>query len=37
VSFPWQAGDAMFVDNFLVAHGRAPFTGDREVQVALFA
>lgn len=37
VSFAWQAGDVMFVDNFAVAHGRSPFTGAREVQVALFA
>ena len=35
VAFPWQAGDVMFVENKLVAHGRAPFTGQREVQVAL--
>lgn len=35
IAFPWQAGDVMFVENKLVAHGRAPFTGKREVQVAL--
>jgi alpha-ketoglutarate-dependent taurine dioxygenase len=37
VSFPWETGDVMFLDNFSVAHGRSPFTGRREVQVALFA
>jgi alpha-ketoglutarate-dependent taurine dioxygenase len=35
IAFPWQAGDVMFVENKLVAHGRHPFTGQRDVQVAL--
>lgn len=35
IVFQWEPGDVMFVENKLVAHGRAPFTGAREVQVAL--
>jgi hypothetical protein len=32
---PWSSGDVMLVDNIAVAHGRRPFTGDREVLVAM--
>jgi alpha-ketoglutarate-dependent taurine dioxygenase len=35
VSFPWQAGDILMVDNMLVAHGREPYTGHRQVVVAM--
>ncbi len=35
VAFPWQAGDVLMLDNYLVAHGRNPFTGDRKVIVAM--
>lgn len=35
VAFPWQAGDVMFVDNVICAHGRNTFTGARDIQVAL--
>lgn len=35
VVFPWQAGDVMVLDNTLVMHGRKPFTGRREVLVAM--
>ena len=35
VSFPWHAGDVMIVDNIYTAHGRNPYTGQRDVQVAL--
>lgn len=32
---PWQAGDLMLVDNIRTAHGRDPYSGPREVLVAL--
>ena len=31
VRFPWAPGDVLAIDNMLVAHGRAPFTGQRLV------
>lgn len=34
VSYPWQAGDFLILDNMLVAHGRTPFTGERTTLVA---
>jgi hypothetical protein len=34
-SFPWNNGDVMILDNLQVAHGRNPFSGGREVVVAL--
>ena len=34
-AFPWQKGDAVLVDNMLVAHGRHPFEGDRRILVAM--
>jgi len=37
VSFDWQAGDVMMLENKFTAHGRTPFKGDqRDVQVMLF-
>ncbi len=27
---PWQTGDVVLLDNFLVMHGRRPFTGTRK-------
>ena len=35
VSFPWQRGDVLLVDNVLAAHARNPFTGERKILVAL--
>lgn len=35
VSFRWQAGDLLMLDNMLVAHARAPFKGPRRVVVAM--
>ena len=35
VTFNWAAGDILLIDNMLVAHGRRPFTGPREVLVAM--
>ncbi len=35
VAFPWQAGDVLFLDNMLVAHGRSPYEGQRRVVVAM--
>jgi alpha-ketoglutarate-dependent taurine dioxygenase len=35
VSFPWQERDILMLDNMLVAHSRAPYTGSRRVLVAM--
>jgi alpha-ketoglutarate-dependent taurine dioxygenase len=34
-AFPWQARDVLLIDNMAVAHGRAPFSGSRQVLVAM--
>lgn len=35
VAFPWSSGDVLLIDNYRAAHGRNPFRGERDVQVAL--
>ncbi len=35
VSFPWQAGDIVMLDNMLAAHSRNPFIGPRKIVVAM--
>lgn len=37
VAFPWSSGDVLLIDNFRVGHGRNPFKGARDVQVAMVA
>lgn len=35
MSFPWQSGDVMLLDNMQMAHGRKPFSGSRKVVASL--
>lgn len=35
VSFRWESGDVLMLDNMLAAHARAPFKGPRKVVVAM--
>jgi alpha-ketoglutarate-dependent taurine dioxygenase len=35
VMFQWQKGDLLMLENMLVAHGRAPFKGERKIVVAM--
>jgi alpha-ketoglutarate-dependent taurine dioxygenase len=34
VVFPWRKGDVLAIDNYVVAHGRLPYSGSREIAVA---
>lgn len=33
--FPWHRGDFLVVDNMLVSHGRAPYSGARKILVSM--
>jgi alpha-ketoglutarate-dependent taurine dioxygenase len=35
VSFAWQKGDILMLDNMLTAHGRNPYVGPRKILVAM--
>lgn len=35
ITFSWQPGDLLMLDNMLTAHGRAPFTGNRKILVGM--
>ncbi|WP_016951655.1 TauD/TfdA family dioxygenase [Anabaena sp. PCC 7108] len=35
IAIKWQKGDILMLDNMLVAHGRKPFTGARQVVVGM--
>ena len=35
ISFTWEKGDILMIDNMLVAHGRESFQGDRKIVVAM--
>ncbi|MBW4649607.1 MAG: amino acid adenylation domain-containing protein [Kastovskya adunca ATA6-11-RM4] len=35
ISFPWQKGDILMLDNLLAAHSRNPYVGSRKIVVAM--
>jgi alpha-ketoglutarate-dependent taurine dioxygenase len=35
ISFPWQQGDILLIDNMLTSHARAPYAGERRILVTM--
>ena len=35
ISFPWEKGDIVILDNMAMAHSRMPYDGDRKILVAM--
>lgn len=35
ISFPWQVGDILMLDNMLTAHARNPYQGSRQIYVSM--
>src|SRR5262249_24836775 len=35
VTFAWERGDVLLLDNIMVAHGRAPYSGARRILVGM--
>ncbi|MGB3182830.1 MAG: TauD/TfdA family dioxygenase [Cyclobacteriaceae bacterium] len=35
ITFPWQKGDMLLLDNMLMGHSRNPYEGDRKILVAM--
>ncbi|WP_430408771.1 TauD/TfdA family dioxygenase [Kordia sp.] len=35
ITFPWEEGDVLFLDNMLFSHGRRPYKGERKIIVSI--